>query len=721
MEQAFHAEFADTGILKIVFDTPNSRVNIFNETTGSQLNQLIEELKADPSIKAAFLMSGKGENFIAGADISGIQGISSPEDAYDKSRLGQQLFEKWRELRFPTLAAINGACVGGGLEWALAFSYRMATRNKITRLGLPEVKLGIIPGWGGTVRLPRLIGMKNSLKLILTGQLIDAEKAYKQCLIDEIVSPAVLEQSALTFLKTILRDGDRTILQRRRKNPARNGFLEKTRLGRSQVRKRAEKDVLKKSQGRYPAPLEALKSASFALDNNLHDALIFEAKKFADLAATTTCKNLIRVYQLTDFVKQGNATDGDIDSVNKIGIVGAGTMGTAIAEQAAKHGHVVRLRDESEAAVLRAFQQISHHLQQRVEKGRISKREAEDCIDQVSFTLDYSGFAKVDLAIETVPEEPILKSEILRKLDKCAQPNAILATNTQSLSVSELAAATGRPAQVVGFHFLNPFLKMPLVEIVRGKETSSETISVVYQLAKRWGRFPIIVEDRPGFLLNRLLSVYWREALEMMATGVPIENIEDAMQDFGMGIRLLELLDRIGFQTAEQIMSTVAASLGDRFPASSVLNTLLESGRERGFYPAKNGRKGAGSQRKIYKTLGVKPRRKVVDEEIQDRLIYAMINEAAYCLEEGIVQAPEAIDVAAVFGLGFPPFRGGLLHFADDRGADRIINRLRYFTNAFGEHFSPAPLLSDLATQKSTFYEYWIKSSRLKEDASPQE
>jgi 3-hydroxyacyl-CoA dehydrogenase/enoyl-CoA hydratase/3-hydroxybutyryl-CoA epimerase len=715
MAKAFQAEFVEPGILKIVFDLPESKVNIFNMDTIQELHRLIEELRVETAVKAAYLVSGKENNFLAGADVAEIMKIDTSEDGYTKSRLGQTLFERWRQLPFPTLAIVDGACVGGGTEWILAFTYRMSSDRPETQIGLPEVKLGIIPGWGGTVRLTRLAGVQNALRLILDGRMISGKRAYQMRLTDDLVPHKMIDAAAVAFLKKILEEGDKDIQNRRKKNPFRRGWLEVSRPGRNLVFKRTRKKVMEKTGGNYPAPLAAIQSVMFACDNTLEDALLFEARKFAVLAASDISKNLVRIYFLIENVKKRNGVENPEilpEKIDKIGILGAGNTGGGIAYLSIMNRHPVRLKDVAYEPLSKAMVYVRSLLDKEVRKERLTPRQTEHIMDRLSTTLEYTGFALADLVIETIAEDRILKNETLKQIDRYTPDNTIIASNTATLSISELSGQCRQPERVAGLHFFPPLHKMGLVEIIRGNQTSDQTIVTLFALARQWGKFPVVVTDSPGFLLNRLLIVYLAEAAALLEEGAAVQLIDKAMLRFGMSKGPFQLIDEIGIDVVANMINALRKHLGKRLPVITLLEEMVQRewlGQKngRGFYrPANQKTLKAKVDKRLYKELNIKLKRGFEPLEIQERLVYLMVNEAAFSLEEGAVAGPGEIDGATVFGMGFPAFRGGLLRYADEAGIAKIMGRLWYFSEMVGERYTAAPLLKKISQSEQKIYHY---------------
>lgn len=716
MAVCFQAEFVEDGILKIVLDTPNHWFNVLNGIARQELRQLLEELTEEPGILAAYIKSAKPNSFLSGPDLKEVLTLSSPEEALQIALDGQALFERWRQLPFPTLAVIHGACLGGGVEWALNFTYRIGSDHPGTQIRMPAAILGMVPCWGGTVHLPRLVGLENSLDLILTGRPISARKALQIGLLDELAPSRMLEAAAIEFLKKHLKD-------RQRKGggvlPAhaagRISWLEKTALGRRFIRKRIRRSMIESDCSLNPAPLEALQLLLDGYRRRAPEQLMSEARTFSGLAVSGACKNLIRLSLLRERNRQGNGTaDGSLmpENVHKIGVVGAGVMGRDIAHLAAAFDHPVRLKDVHTEPLARALAAARARFEKQIAQGELTPEAMLEKMDLISPTTDDSGFVRADLVIEAVPEDLATKGETLRQTDRRVQPSAIIVSNTSGISISELAGYCGRPERFAGMHFLPPVDQVRLVEIVRGINTSDQTVATLYHLAREWGKLPLVVKDSPGFLVNRLLAPYLAEALMLLGEGVAIERIDAAMREYGLPRGPFQQLDRIGPATVVQRFQALEGHLQNRLPKSGLLEKMLtrdldEIENDARFYRVKDSRRGPLVDKNIYSRLQIAPRVKMSPEDIRKRLLYIMVNEAAFCLEEGIVAAPEQVDLATVYGLDFPPTRGGLLREADNAGIRSVVRQLHYFANTRGTYFRPSALLAEIARSEKGIYDYW--------------
>ncbi len=716
MAAIFRTEFIADGILKIVFDLPDSRANIFNRAVFEELPALIDELEVNREVRLAVLTSAKENIFIAGADVNEIFHITNVDDAYEKSRLGQKLIDRWENLPFPTLAVVHGACMGGGTEFILGCTYRIASDHEKTRIGLPEVKLGVIPGWGGTQRLPRLIGLQNALKMILTGNPVDARRAYRYHLVDEVFPYKILDDAMLKVAQRILADGGKSYLSRRKKRPLLEVALEATAIGRNQMFKKSREMVLKETRGHYPAPLAALEAVKYGSEHDLQQGLEYEARKFAEMAVTDVSKNLIRIFFFTEEIKKESGVDNPKVKprpIHKLGILGAGVMGGGIAQLAAYRDHPVRLKDIDEKPLATAMAHAKELFDQLVKRRRLSQRQADIKMGLISTTLDYSGFKHTDLVIEAVVEDVAIKKKVFSELMEHVPPNAIVASNTSAIPITELARAVKRPGRFAGMHFFNPVHRMPLIEIIRGKKTTDETVVTLVSLCKKWGKTPIVVNDGPGFLVNRLLMPYMAEAVMLLEGGVSIQDIDRAMLDFGMPMGPFRLYDEVGIDVAYKAARVMQEYFGDRLPASESIEKMVKAGRlgiksGKGFYlPKAKKEQHRKVDPSVYAFLGIRPETPMAAETIQKRLIYLMLNEAARCLDEQIARQPRDVDVGLIFGIGFPPFRGGLLVYVDRLGVAAVIQEMQTLAAEVGDRYAPVPLLQKIAASGKGFYDYF--------------
>ena len=717
-------------IWTLSFDMQGEKVNKLSKKIAAEVDALLpqlESLGAEGKIDALVLLSGKAGNFIAGADIDMIRAAKTSEEAEELSREGQKLMNRWEDLPFPTVAGVDGAALGGGFEFALACSAIVMSDHASAKIGLPEVLLGLIPGSGGTIRLPRKAGLATSLDLILTGKTLSGDKALKLGIIDGYLPKENFEDSILRWTQTqlaALKAGKRIAPEPKLGGvggPA-GGFLERNPLTRSLLFKKAREGVLSKTHGHYPSPLQALdviQATGGIYGGRLRgkprdQALEKEATAFGKLAATEVSKNLIRLFFLTEGVKKSQGLPaGRAVSENRVttaGVLGAGVMGGGIAQLFADKGIQVRMKDLNSDALSLGIQAASKIFQKQVQRKKITKRQFMQKLNCIAPVLDYSGFHQVNLVVEAIVENMDVKKKVFTDLETQISPDCVVASNTSSLSVSRMQASFKNPERFVGMHFFNPVSKMPLIEVIRGEKTSDEAVSTVFQLSKQLGKTPIVVKDAPGFLVNRLLMTYLNEAVYLAVEGVPVPELDEVLLNFGMPMGPMELIDEVGVDVGEKVSHILHDAFGARMKPSEVNSRIVAAGRlgkknGKGLYEYEGVKKTKSFNPEIYSILGITPDpHKLAEEEILERCILPMINVASRCLEEGIVSSPEEVDLGMIMGTGFPPFRGGLLRYADALGASTIVNRLKHYEAKFGERFSPAKSLVTRAENAQKFY-----------------
>ncbi len=700
------------GILWFTFDRPGEKVNILTPANLQALRHVLAEVRGRTDVRGVVFNSDKPGMFLAGMDVEQIASVQDSHTGAEGARLGQAVFARIAELKVPSVCAINGVCLGGGTELALACSFRIASDDRKVKIGLPEVQLGIIPGFGGTQRMPRLIGLQRSLELILTGRQVDARKARKIGLIDQIVPTSYLEREAVRLLKQA---SDRGVAATARSMRSKRGMVDRMteefgplrRYVLGQARKRT---AAKADPENYPAPHRAIEAIEAAFTHEPEQGFDREARILGELVPTRTSKNLIWLFQSHTALKGADAgLQASPRRVERLAVLGAGIMGGGIAQLAADKGIPVRLRDLQYDAILSALDTAHGLWKRKVKRKRITPRELNEKMAFIAPTLDDSGMTHVDLVIEAVVENLEIKQKVLADLEQRLDERAVFASNTSSLPISDIAARALHPERVVGMHFFNPVHRMPLIEIIAGRRSSPEALSTVHALAIKMGKVPIVVKDGPGFLVNRILTFYMNEALRLFAEGVPIEAVDRAMKDFGMPMGPFALFDQVGLDTAKHVGEVLQAALGKRAGGDgSLLNTMVASGRlgqknGKGFYLYKNG-KPTSPDPEVYAMAGKPAPRDLPPETLQERMVLAMLAEAAVCLEEGVVRQARDIDMGMVMGTGFPPFRGGLLRHADTVGIPIIVDRLSRLTDAQGERFRPARLLQQMVREQRHFY-----------------
>jgi 3-hydroxyacyl-CoA dehydrogenase/enoyl-CoA hydratase/3-hydroxybutyryl-CoA epimerase len=721
-KKAFRLE-SDAEIGVLALDVPNEKVNILSTPIMLELNQLLDELCKRTDIRAMVLISAKDGNFIAGAKIQEIENISDPKEGAEKAAQGQAVFNKIAALPFPVVAAIDGACVGGGLELVLACHFRIARNSDKTRLGLPEVRLGIIPGFGGTQRLPRLIGIQRALDLILTGKLVDAQRAYKAGVVDRVVPkeyPAnQLRALAVSFAREILQPEARQKVEERRNrvNPQ-NLLLEMNFLGRRILYDQARKRTTAETKGHYPAPLLALEAVERGLGKDLSEGLKIEAELLGKAIVSSVSKNLVRIFYLTEEIRKDTGADGfkgAIQEFNRIGVLGAGVMGGGIAQLMAHNNLPARMKDINNAAVAKGMEAAARVFGESVKKRRMKPKEMMNRMALITGATDYSGFKNVDLVIEAIVENLDIKKKVFAEIDAIAPPQVILASNTSSLSITQMAKATKRPEKVVGLHFFNPVHRMPLVEIIRGETTSDATVASLVAFSKKMGKTPVVCKDVPGFLVNRILGAYLAEAARLLFEGAHVDQVDKALLEFGMPMGPFNLVDEIGVDVAAKVSHILENAFGKRMSTvdttgANVLDKIVASGRlgkknGKGFYVYDG--KDKKVDESVLNEVGASHRVSITEflsSEIQDRCVLMMVNEAAMILAEGIVRRPQDVDAGMIFGTGFPPFRGGLLRYADSIGIDNLTGKMELLAEKHGERFKPSSLLAEMKNGGKKFY-----------------
>ncbi len=706
---AFDLLIEEDGLAILTFDLPGEKVNKFTREVFAELSPLLVRLAREPRARALLVRSGKPGVFIAGADVKEFV-HTAPEEAVEGVKRGQAVFEQLAHLPYPTVAAVNGACLGGGTELALACDYRVMSDSPKARIGLPEVRLGIFPAWGGCSRLPKLVGLQAALDLILTGKQLDARRAKKIGLVDEAVPAAIFDEYARRFARSKLGAGKpRT---RRRPMTVRDWALEENPLGRKLLFRKARENVLKQTGGHYPAPLEALGVIAASYGLPVEAGLDLESRRIGSVFGGEVQKNLLRIFFWTEEVKkETGVADPTVAprQVKRVGVLGAGLMGGGIAQLAAEKGLPARMKDIEPKALAHGYATAASLWTDAVKRRRLTPREMAGKMALLSGTLDYSGFARCEVTIEAVVEKLAVKRAVLAEWESAAPASAIFASNTSSLLISDIAAGAREPQRVAGMHFFNPVHRMPLVEVIRSERTCDETVATIFALAKTLGKTPVVVKDSPGFLVNRILAPYLSEAVRLVREGCTIEQVDRVMTDFGMPVGPLALLDDIGLDVAVKAGEVMQAAFPQRIQSAGD-EALVAAGRlgrkgGKGFYSYEKEKRRAPSD-EAYVILRVTPpeRSPVPVEVMEARMVLPMVNEAAHCLEEGVVASPEKLDLAMIFGTGFPPFRGGLLRYADSLGLDRIIARLGDLAERLGPRFAPAESLRRLAEAGRGFY-----------------
>ena len=702
----------DVAIVEL--DLEGEKVNKLSTPVMKRISDVVTELSKS-SFKAVIFISKKNRIFIAGADIDEIQKLKTIEEVDAAVKAGQGIMNQIEDLPMPTIAAINGACMGGGCEFAMACDYRMATDDSSTKIGLPEVQLGILPGFGGSVRMPKLIGLQASLDIILAGKSVNAKKALKIGLVDRVVHPAILVEESMKWAKEIIAKGQGKPEKKFQPKGMMNKVLESF-LGRGIVFKKAKEGVMKATSGHYPAPLKALEVVQKTYGHgNREEAMSIERAGFAELGTSDISKNLIHVYYLTEMVKKSTGVAGGVKGrdIKHLGVLGAGTMGGGIAYVGADKGISVRLKDLNTDALGKGLKHASDLWMKLMKRRSIDKYQFRQKMNLVSATTDYSGFGNLDLVIEAIVEDMNIKQKVIAECATKMRPDAIIATNTSSLSVTEMAKGHPRPEYFAGMHFFNPVNKMPLVEVIRGEKSSDETVATIFELSKKMGKMPVVVKDGPGFLVNRLLLPYMAEAAFLLQEGMDIQLVDTVfVKEFGMPMGPFALMDEVGLDVCIKVLKIFRKAFGERIELAPCMEELEKTGRlgrknGKGFYAYSDDGKRLAVDQSIYSALGLKsPTSPLSSKECIERGVFAMINECSRALiEDHIVDTPQEVDLAMIMGTGFPPFRGGLLKYADSVGLTYIETQLaEYAVQRNAARLRPAIPLKDLAKASKKFY-----------------
>ena len=681
-------------IATLTFDLENEKINKLSFEILKEFDEKLNIIKDDSTIKALVIDSAKKNIFIAGADIKEIEKLKDEKEVYEALIQVHRIFNKLENLKIPTIAYINGACMGGGLELALACKYRVLSTNEKTKLAFPEIKLGIFPGFAGTIRAPKLIGLVNSLDLILTGKTIDAKKAYRINLADVIFDDSQKEFMLDDFIKKAIYG---TIKNRRKFN-----ILDYSPFNEI-VFAKALKGLKAKVNKDYKAPYKALEVIKRTLNKEIEDSIKIEAKEFSKLAVSKESKNMIKLFFL--FEKLNKNYEKTSNPISNAIILGNGVMGKGIIWLFSKYLKDVRIkiRDISQAnGIINDVSKIYDYL---IKSRRMTKNQVDFKLNKISYTDKFKGFKNFDFIIEAIIEDEKTKKDTYTQLEQVINDNTIIATNTSSISIEKLGSEIKNKENFLGVHFFNPVNLMPLVEVIPTSYTSKETVNKVFELLISCGKTPVLVGDCAGFIVNRILLPYMNEAAFILEEGSTIENIDKVIKDFGMPMGPFTLADTVGVDIGYKVASILNESYGNRMPIAMIIEKmykakLLGAKTKAGFYEYKGKDKYTNS---LVTSMLENNNKIIEDEQIVQRCIYIMINEASRCLEENIVTDASIIDFAMITGTGFPPHKGGLLNYANEIGLENILKSLREFEKNHGIRFTPSNLLIKLVESNKNF------------------
>jgi len=704
--RAVRLERRPDGVAVVLLDTPGSKVNVLSRGLLDEIREMLDAIEGDDAIRACVLASAKPDTFIAGADLKLLGSIRDPEQAAQFSRDGHALLDRIAGNPKPFVAAIGGPALGGGLEVALACRYILAADSPETVLALPEVQLGLLPGGGGTQRLPRRVGLVAALPLLLTGKRLRARRALRAGLVDALTSPGGIVDTAA---RAALGLADGTLRPRRRTRSIADRLLESP-LGRWVVFRRARADVARRTRGNYPAPPAILDCVETGWTRGARAGAARESDLFGRLAAGREARNLIGLFDaMTELKKPDRAATPR--PVRRVAVLGGGFMGRGIVAVSLPHAPVT-VKDVSDDVLSACLLDVRDGLEGRVRSGAISRFDVDRLMARLYPTGDDADLARADLVIEAVFEDLDLKRRVLADVEAVIEPGAVFASNTSALPIGDIAARARHPERVLGMHYFSPVPKMPLLELVVTDRTSDEAIATARAFGVRQGKTVIVVRDGPGFYTSRILSPYLAEATALVREGARIDQVDRELKDFGYPVGPLALLDEVGIDVAVH----VATNFGTLYAARGLggtdafrrLHEAGASGRKagRGFYLYDRRRRRGPRpvHEAAYALLGAAPRRDFPPGAIATRTASLMVNEAAHCLDEGVIASPRDGDVGAILGLGFPPFRGGPFRWLDAEGIGAFVERMERLAAEHGPRFEPAPLLRRMAGAGERFY-----------------
>lgn len=710
--KAFTATLLEQGIVELKFDLQGESVNKFNHLALTELGEAVAAIAADSNVRGVMLTSGK-EVFVVGADITEFTAMFAlPEEQLIEGVMQvNRAFSAFEDLEVPTVAVINGIALGGGFEISLAADFRVLAEK--AKIGLPEVKLGIYPGWGGTVRLPRLIGADNAIEWIAAGKEARAEEALKVGAVDAVVAADKLRDAALDLLKRAVA-GE---LDYKAKRQVKLDKLKLNPMEQMMCFESAKGYVAGKAGPNYPAPVEAIKSMQKAANMGRDKALEVEAKGFAKMAKTPQAANLIGLFlndqALKRQAKQYSKIAGKVD---KAAVLGAGIMGGGIAYQSALKGTPILMKDVREEGIQLGLNEAAKLLAKRVERKRMTVPQMAEALNGIRPTLSYGDFADVDIVVEAVVENPKVKQVVLAEVEEHVGENTILASNTSTISINHLAKALKRPQNFVGMHFFNPVHMMPLVEVIRGEHSSDEAVATTVAYAQKMGKNPIVVNDCPGFLVNRVLFPYLGGFAKLVSAGVDFTRADKIMERFGWPMGPAYLLDVVGMDTAFHARDVMAEGFPDRMKedTETCIDVLYKAERfgqknGKGFYAYETDKKGKPKKVvdvSVAELLApvVQEQRELSDEDIINYMMIPLCMETVRCLEDGIVAAAAEADMGLIYGIGFPPFRGGALRYIDSLGVAAFVELADKYAEQLGAMYRPTDKLREMAKNGQTFF-----------------
>jgi 3-hydroxyacyl-CoA dehydrogenase/enoyl-CoA hydratase/3-hydroxybutyryl-CoA epimerase len=689
----------------LTFDLIDEKINKLSSPVLREFEDALDILSKRNGLKLLVVKSAKKDIFIAGADIKEIENLKEEEEARNLVEKGQKIVTSLTKMPFKSLAVIDGACMGGGTELALACTFRIASDNSKTKIGLPEVNLGIFPGFGGTQTLPSLIYLPNSLDLILSGRALDGKKAMKMGVVDDCYPKEYEEKVLKDWVEKIIKGETASIFAKRR---AKKPFIEKLPFGKTLIFKQARKSLLAKTKGHYMAPVKALEVIEQTYNMELDKGLKIELDNFLKCVVSQTSKNLISLFYTSEELKKEYA-EVTPKNIEETFLLGAGVMGGGIAQLFSHYGFSVRMKDISLKGLEIGFKQIGEIYKGLLKKRRLKEQDLTAKYSKITTTTNNSGVEKADLILEAIIEDLPIKQKTLQEIENIAKKEAIIATNTSSLLLKDIGSVLKNPQNLVGMHFFNPVNKMPLVEVVKGEKTSEEAVSTIVNLSRKMGKTPIVVGDSAGFVVNRLLLTFMNEALFCLEETGDVEKIDKIVTDFGMPMGPFLLADEVGIDVAYKVSKNLESFYGERMKPSFILGLIYNEkkllGKKAGLGFYKHEGKNTSLNQELATEIRTKSAGKSIESnEMLERCLYLMINEAGRVLEEKMVKNARQLDMAMIMGTGFPPFRGGLLKHADKVGIKEIVSKLEEFSTKYGTRFTPCFYLQNMVKEGTNFY-----------------
>jgi len=710
----FHFEVSEDGVATVLIDRKGESMNTLGVALITELADVVDRLEQE-DVKAVVIGSAK-QDFLAGADIRMFAGMTTPDQAVEGLTALHGVFDRIEALHRhhgkPVVAAIHGACLGGGLELALTCSSRICSKSPKTQLGQPEVQLGLIPGAGGTQRLPELVGLAAALEMIMGGKPVRPHKAKKLGLVDEVTPPEVLLEVAQTrAAEAIGAEPEEPIIALNvSPDDLQKLALERNPAGRKVLWKKAFETMTSQTKGHYPAPKRAFEAIKIGTEQGRAAGVAAEIRFFAELVMTPESAALQSIFFATTELKSDTGIDSKTEpaDITNVAVLGGGLMGGGIAAVSTlKANKNVRIKEVDNAGVGRGLAYVNKVVSKQARRRRMSPFEVDQCLNRVTGSSTWDGFAGTDIIIEAVFEDLDLKQSIVKEVEAVVGADTIFASNTSTLPITRIAEASERPEQVVGMHYFSPVEKMPLLEVITTDKTADWVTATAVQLGKEQGKTVIVVNDGTGFYTSRLLGPYLNEAAFLLEEGASVEAIDMAMEHWGFPVGPLLLTDEVGIDVGAHVATILHVAFGERMMGPDMMAGLVDDDRKgrkngRGFYKYTDGER-SGVDPTVYDALGLDERVPVSKKGVTERLTMAFINEAALCLQEGILRSARDGDIGAVFGLGYPPFRGGPFFTVDQMGADLVVARLEALEARFGERFAPAQILKDHAKKGTKF------------------